>query len=66
MHEHQRTVKCECVAFVSAVEKQRWRITQCLAVQETSEAEKAPVTAVLHEQMSLDYDIPKVIALTCT
>lgn len=25
-----------------------------------------PVTAVLHEEMSLGYDIPRIVTLTCT
>lgn len=40
--------------------------TQCLAVEGTSEADKSPATAVMHEQMSLDYNIPKILTLSCT
>ena len=53
-------------SFLQERNKARQRITQCLAVEGTSEADKSPVTAVLHEQMSLDYDIPQNCHLQST
>lgn len=60
LHELSNLNVCRLLPlFLQEKNKARQRITQCLAVEVTSEAEKS-FTAMLHEQMSLDYDIPKI------
>ena len=59
MHECQRAVKSKCTQTAAFVSRQR--ITQCSAVERASEADKSPVNALVHEQMSLGYDILKTV-----